>query len=73
LKSEDGKLLAATILEEEDDNLLVYCKNKSAMGIFNKRKDEGYYSSLIGKYFIVGWTTGNTSWIRRIFSSLFIL
>jgi hypothetical protein len=55
LQSEDGKLLAATILEEEDDDdLLVYCKNKSAMDIFSKRKDEGYYSSFIGKYFIVG-------------------
>jgi len=55
LQSEDGKLLAAIILEEEeDDDLLVYCKNKSGMDIFSKRKDEGYYSSLIGKYFIVG-------------------
>ena len=47
--------MAAIILEEEeDDDLLVYCKNKSGMDIFSKRKDEGYYSSLIGKYFIVG-------------------
>lgn len=32
--------------------LMVYCMSKSAMDIFSKRKDEGYYSSLIGRYFM---------------------
>jgi hypothetical protein len=40
-----------TILEEEEDNdLLIYCISDSATDIFKKRKDEGYYTSLIGKY-----------------------
>ena len=45
------KLLAVIILEEEEDNdLLVYCM--SAIDIFSKRKDEGCYSSVTGRYFM---------------------
>jgi hypothetical protein len=44
------ELLNAIMLEEEDNNLLVYCMSDSAVDIFKKRRDEGYYSSLIGKY-----------------------
>jgi hypothetical protein len=44
--------LAVIILEEEEnDNLMVYRISKSAMGNFSKRMD-GYYSSLIGRYFM---------------------
>jgi hypothetical protein len=42
---------AAIILEEEDDDdLLVYCMSEGVTDIFKKRKDEGYHSSLIGRY-----------------------
>jgi len=45
------ELKAALILEEEEDNdLVVYCMRDSATDICRKRYDEGYYSSLIGKY-----------------------
>jgi hypothetical protein len=44
------ELIAAIILEEEINYLLVYCMSKSATGIFSKRKDRGYYCSLIGRY-----------------------
>jgi hypothetical protein len=45
--------LAVIILEEdEDDDLLVYRMSKSARDIFSKRMDEGYYSSLTGRYFM---------------------
>jgi hypothetical protein len=41
------ELIAAIILEEEQDNdLLVYCLSD----IFKERKDEKYYSSLVGSY-----------------------
>ena len=44
-------LLSAIILEdEEDDDLLIYCMSEGATDIFKKRKDEGYYSTLIGRY-----------------------
>jgi hypothetical protein len=46
------KLLAVVLEQEEDNDLLVYCMSKSAMDIFSKRTDEGYYSSLIGRYFM---------------------
>jgi hypothetical protein len=45
------ELIAAIILEEEEDNdLLVYCMSNCATDIFKNGKDEGYYSSLIGRY-----------------------
>ena len=44
-------LLRAIILEdEEDDDLLIYCISEGATDIFKKRRDEGYYSTLIGRY-----------------------
>ena len=43
-------LLPAIILEDEEDDLLIYCMSEDATDIFKKRKDEGYYSSLIGRY-----------------------
>jgi hypothetical protein len=44
-------LIAAIMLEEkEHKDLLVYCMSDSATDIFKKRKDEQYYSSLIGMY-----------------------
>jgi hypothetical protein len=43
--------MAATILTEEEVNdLLVYYMSNSATDIFKKRKDELYWSSLIGRY-----------------------
>jgi len=44
------ELTAALILEEEDKDLLVYCVSDSATYICKKIYDEGYYSSLIGRY-----------------------
>jgi hypothetical protein len=45
------KLVAAIIFEEEEDHdLLVYCTSDSATDIFKKRKDEGFYSTLIRRY-----------------------
>jgi hypothetical protein len=44
-------LLPAIILEEqEDDDLLIYCMSEDATDISKKRKDEGYYSSLLGRF-----------------------
>jgi len=44
-------VIPAIILEdEEDDDLLIYCMGEGAKDIFKKRKDEGYYSTLIGRY-----------------------
>ena len=43
-------LIPAIILEDEEDVLLIYCMSGGATGIFKKRKDEGYYSTLIGRY-----------------------
>ena len=44
-------LIPAIILEdEEDDDLLIYCMSEGAMDIFKKRKDEGHYCTLIGRY-----------------------
>jgi hypothetical protein len=34
----------------EDDGLLVYCVSGRVMGIFKKRKEEGYCFSVIGRY-----------------------
>jgi len=46
-------LIPAIILEdEEDEDLLIYCMSECATDIFKKRKDEGYYSALIGRYLI---------------------
>jgi len=43
--------IPAIILEnEEDDDLLIYCMSEGATDIFKKRKDERYYSTLIGGY-----------------------
>ena len=43
--------MPAIILEdEEDDDLLIYCMSEGATDIFKIRKDEGYYSTLIGRY-----------------------
>ena len=42
-------LLPAIILEDEEDDLLVYCMSEGATDILKKRKDEGYYSTLIGR------------------------
>jgi hypothetical protein len=36
--------------EEENDNLLVYCMSQGTKDIFKKTENEGYYSSLIGRY-----------------------
>jgi len=44
------ELKAALILEGEDNDLLVYCMSDSATDICKKRYDEGYHSSLIGRY-----------------------
>jgi hypothetical protein len=45
------ELIAAIILEEEEDNnLLVYCMSDSAADVLKKRKNEGFCSTLIGKY-----------------------
>ena len=45
------ELIAAIILEEEEDNdLLVYCMSDSATDIFIKKEDEGYYTSLRGRH-----------------------
>jgi hypothetical protein len=44
------ELTAALILEEEDNDLLVYCMSDSATCICKKIYDEGYYSSLIRRY-----------------------
>ena len=45
------ELTAAIILYgEEDDDLQVYCVREGATDILSERKDEGYYSSLIGRY-----------------------
>jgi hypothetical protein len=42
------EIIAPIILEEEEDNdLLVYCMSGSATDILNKRKDGGFYSTLI--------------------------
>jgi len=44
-------VIPAIILEdEEDDYLLIYCMGEGANDIFKKRRDEGYYSTLIGRY-----------------------
>jgi hypothetical protein len=44
-------LMPVIILEdEEDDDLLIYCMGEGGKDIFKKRKDEGYYSTLIGRY-----------------------
>ena len=44
-------LIPAIILEEkDDDDILIYCMCEGAKDIFKKRKDEGYYSTLIGRY-----------------------
>lgn len=44
------ELIAAIICEEEEDDLLVYAVSESAANILRKRKDDGYYSSLMGRY-----------------------
>ena len=43
-------LIPVIILEDEEDDLLIYCMSEGATDIFKKRKDEGYYSTLIGRY-----------------------
>ena len=43
-------LIPAIIFENEEDDLLIYCMSEGAKDIFKKRKDEGYYSTLIGRY-----------------------
>jgi hypothetical protein len=43
-------LLPAIILEDEEDDLLIYCMSEDATDIFGKRKDGGYYYSLLGRY-----------------------
>ena len=42
-------LVPAIILEDEENDLLIYCMSEDATDIF-KKKDEGYYSSLIRRY-----------------------
>jgi hypothetical protein len=44
------ELIAAIICEEEEDDLLVYPVSGSAANILKKRKDEGCYTSLMGRY-----------------------
>jgi len=44
------ELTAAIICEEEEDDLLVYAVSESAANILRKRKDDGYYSSLMDRY-----------------------
>jgi len=41
---------AIILADDEGDDLLIYCMGEGASDIFKKRKDEGYYSSLIGRY-----------------------
>jgi len=43
-------LIPAIIFEDEEDVLLIYCMSGGAKDIFKKRKDEGYYSMLMGRY-----------------------
>ena len=44
-------LIPAIMLEDEEyEDLLIYCMSQGATDIFKKRKDEGYYSTLIGRY-----------------------
>jgi hypothetical protein len=43
-------LSPAVILEDEEDDLLIYCMSKGATDMFKKRKDDGYYSTMIGSY-----------------------
>jgi hypothetical protein len=47
-------LLPAIILEDEEDDLLIYYMSEGATDNFKKRKDEGYYSILIGRYLFDG-------------------
>jgi len=43
-------LIRAIILDDEEDyDLLIHCMGEGATGIFKKRKDEGYYSTLMGR------------------------
>ena len=43
-------LLRAIILEDEEDDLLICCVSEGATDILKKRRDERYYSTLIGRY-----------------------
>jgi len=43
-------LLPAIILEDEEGDLLIHCMSEGTTDIFKERKDEGYYSTLIGRY-----------------------
>ena len=44
-------LIPAIILEdEEDEDLLICCMSEGATDVFKKRKDDGYYCTLIGRY-----------------------
>jgi hypothetical protein len=42
------ELIAAIVCEEEANDLPVYLVSEGAANILRKRKDEGYYSSLMG-------------------------
>lgn len=44
------ELIAAIICEEEACDLPVYPVSEGAANILRNRKDEGYYSSLMGRY-----------------------
>jgi hypothetical protein len=44
------EVIAVIILEGDEDNLLVDCMSECETDIFSKRKDEGCYSNLIGRY-----------------------
>jgi hypothetical protein len=42
--------IPAILLEDVEDDLLIYYVSEGATDIFKKRKDEGYYSTSIGRY-----------------------
>jgi len=45
-------LPAITLEDEEDGDLLISCMSECAMDIFKKTKNEGYYYTLIERYFM---------------------
>jgi len=56
--------IPAIILENEEDDSLIYCISAGATDMFKKRKDERYYSTLIGRYL-----TDREMKFRKIFQS----
>ena len=50
LRVKPEELTAAIICEEEEGDLPASPVSEGAANILRKRKDEGYYSSLMGRY-----------------------